>query len=453
MPEIPKSTNSKKKTAPEKVPVYPDVKATLCTGTGAITYDQCGKLLGWETEEEYMARLRKEAEASGDVRKGGQAFVGFGDDYLLKDTAGRKVKCWNNTRNREFREAWHKALAQDLLLSGPKVPVERRRWQFNGEAIIIGMYAQVLSGQHRLTALRRAVELWRADKARWGKYWPTEPVLESLVVVGIDESPRTVRTFDNVKPRSLADVFYTSGLFDKLEPVAKRECSRMLEAGVRLLWTRTGAGSLGQYQTHGESSDFLARHHKLLECVKHLYKVNEERAISRLKLSAGQCAALMYLQGCATSDVEAYRRTRTERSLEWDLAEEAKQFWTDLVKRDRDLDAVHDAIGALADEENGTSGRVAEKHAIIAKAWERYVLKRAINKDLLALEYESVGGDTKLSADQTLGFGGIDLGAKFSNTTETGADPTPEEIEAEKQAIQAARLEQMKETVTKGKGS
>jgi len=100
--------------------------------------DRAKHLLGWEDEEGYALRYVAEHP------KVKAAKVSYGDDYLLKDGKGRKVRCHRNSKNRPFDELHCRKLAQDIL---------QGKWEFNCETIIISRVGEVHSGQHRLIAL------------------------------------------------------------------------------------------------------------------------------------------------------------------------------------------------------------------------------------------------------------------------------------------------------------
>ncbi len=435
-PEVAKAVPKKAGNLPV---VYPEVKASLRYGPSALTFIQACELIGWEDEETYKKRMTT------DPKK--KAVVGYAEDYLLKDSAGRKVRCWHNTKNRPLKEPWCKALKQDLLCSGPGLTPERRRWQFNGEAIIIGRHGQVLSGQHRLIAFILAVLDWRKGD-EWKRIWPTEPVLETVIVVGVDESQKTTRTLDNIQPRSLSDVFYTSSLFaDITDSVQRKELSRMLEAGVKLLWKRSGAGTEVDYQTHGESSDFLDRHPRLLNCVKHMFGENRDRAISNCRLSAGECATLLYLMGTSKSDDVQYHKTRSEKGMDFANWDKAHNFFVEFLSKTEKLKPVHTALQLLVDSETATGGRKVEQHAILAKAWVQYLLRGAVKDGTqLVLRYGADrNNNMRLLKDEDHIFGGIDVGESYAKPNEEV--PPPEAVEAEKKKIDAKRLEDMKEKV------
>ena len=353
---------------------------------GPLGVDDIVTTLGWETEKEYQARKVRENPGTKP-----EHYL-FGDTYHCLDVSGQKVRCNHNAHNRPFDVDWCKALMHTVLSgqwAGPyTVPGET----VNGETVRISRYGRVLSGQHSMTACKLADEWLQKARKDLGldaanEKYPTwagkdHCFLETIVITGMSEDPRVLMTVDYVKPRTAADVFYTSEVFKSSTPNERKELCRMLASAVDLLWTRTDARG---YKTHPEIVGFLERHKRLMKCVEHLFKENSEatgRKIAKLRLVAGQCAALCYLMGCsATTDERSdeYRNESppTEKGLDWTLWDHAHDFWSCLANSP-DFLPVRKALGLLlnsdptSDDNLGMGGHVAEKFAILAKAWEVY---------------------------------------------------------------------------------
>jgi len=83
-----------------------------------MTPDQAKKLLGWSQESEHIK---------------------FGSNYLLLDEYGEKVRCYNNVTNRPLYPNIYKTLRQEHL---------RKKWQMNGEPVIIGRTGLILNDPH-----------------------------------------------------------------------------------------------------------------------------------------------------------------------------------------------------------------------------------------------------------------------------------------------------------------
>ncbi len=397
----------------------PQVRLCLEADGSQITFAVCKKLLRWEAEKDYVARMCK------DNPKLKQEEVGYGNDFLLKDEEGQKVRCWANTRNRPFDDSWARQLAQDIL---------NRVFKFNMENIIISLHGEVISGQHRLVGLALACQIWAGKNGgRWKGKWPVEPFIESSIGFGAPDNPEVLRTYDNVKPRTLADVFYTSEIFRELTSVERKECSRMLQRAVDLLWKRTGAGtgadSTNKYQSHSTSMEFLDRHGSLLKCLHKMLEFNRERAISVLKMSPGECAGLLYMMGSSSSDGDVYRNSDplTEKSLSWDNYDLACEYWEGLAKKLDKFEPLRIALGSLVDEDTGTGGRRVEKYAVLAKAWGLFAGGEDISEETLNLPgmyHTDEKGVVRLI--ECPDFGGIDIGEK--KTKKDAPDPTPGEI-------------------------
>lgn len=378
--------------------VYEKVEALEYSSTstrGPLTPDDIDQLLGWETEEEYQARMVLE-------NGGAPEHYLYGDTYHCIDEYKKKVRCYNNAGNRSFDEEWCEYIT-DMILNGQWAgPLMMSGETINGETIRISRYGRVLSGQHQMTACKRANQ--RLQKARAKnreeadlKYpaWKDHEqcVIETLVVLGLSEDERVLRTIDYVKPRTVADMLFTMPLFrsknnergEKVDTssIERKEMTRMTSVAIDTLWQRTETKG---YKTHPEVIGFLERHKRLLKCVEYLFVLNRPsgvggRKISNLRLSPGQCSALLYLMGSSgpKTDGDVYRNEfpPSERGLDWSMWEKAKEFW-DLLADGDSFDLVRKALGRLidstpSDEKNtGLGGRIGEKLAILSRAWSRW---------------------------------------------------------------------------------
>ncbi len=417
--------------------LYPEPTVALCLGDDAVGIDEAKQLLGWEAEDAYTARMMK------DNPKLKEAACKYGEDYLFLDENGKKVRCWRNDTNRPFTESWAKTLAQDIL---------NHNWRFNFENIIVSRTGKIQSGQHRLVGLVIAHMWWQGkQKHHWQELWPTAPTIETSIGYGADESAETLRTIDNVKPRMLSDVVYTSSHFHGLSSVERKECSRMLGAAIDLLWKRTGAGDdFTRYQTHSESINWLDRHPKLEQCVKTIFDENKERAISKLKLSPGMCSGLLYLMGSCGSDGDDYKLADpapNEKALSWDHWETAVKFWKDLGTG-KDMMPVRIALAGLASEEGESTGTTSEKKAVLIKAWEIIVGGSKLSAKDLALEYRENDDGTKTLTEHPV-ITGIDLGESKAEAEEPVVVMTDEQLAAKKVEERKRRAEQATEKIKK----
>lgn len=377
---------------PRGLPVVYDklshVERSINSPHGPLDPAEVRAMLGWETEPQYQARMVRE--------KGGKPEHWlFGDEFHCIDTDSNKVRCWNNAGNRPFDLLWCKELIHTILHGQWAGPLTVPGETVNGETIRISRYGRVLSGQHQGTALVLADEFLQkskqADDAVLDPKYPfwvgrDHCVIETIVITGLSEDERVLRTIDYVKPRSVADMLYTMQLFVKNNSVERKEMTRMLSTAIDTLWERTDTKG---YRTHPEVVGFLERHPRLLECVDRLFVENSDRnqdsdrRISRLHLNPGVCAALCYLMGCGTQKTleysDEYRNESppSERNLDWGYWDKAREFWKRLAG-DHGWVPVQDALTRLLDSspENpqnpGMGGKADEKLAIIAKAWERW---------------------------------------------------------------------------------
>ncbi len=237
----------------------------------------------------------------------------------------------------------------------------------------------------------------------------------------VDAHPISTGKLTAATPRELSEAIGSCALFASLKPAARNECGRMLGAAADLLWQRTRAGTsaFSPNQPESEFTDFIKRHPRLMECVRHIHLANSEegRAISVLNLSAGQCSTLLYLMGSCKSDGKAYRAgppsERSELGLDW---------------------SVRHAIGIVepdtgeeqpgTDPDAGPELSAAERHAVLAKAWGRFLSGQPIGETDIALVYDKELNDDGSLKEQWLDecpvFGGIDLGVPFGRRPAAG---------------------------------
>lgn len=420
--------------------VYPDLEISgiiIPRANLKVTADKAKHLLRWENEEEYKARLI--AENPG-LKKNVEA--SYGDDYLLIDKNGQKIKCFNNLDNRPFTEAHALAMAQEIL---------KKRFKLNLETIIISLTGRVTSGQHRLIALILAVQMWLKNKDKYKDVWLEEPYIESLIALGGSDDPDVVGTIDNVRPRSESDVIYTSDIFKTLASPDRRECARMMAAGIDFVWKRTGAGETAAgtvYKTHSESLGFIERHNKLLEAVKHIFTENKGRAISKLKMSPGMCSGMLYLMAVGRSDVDVYRNAEpnpNEKVLDFDLWDKAREFWV-LLHSGTGFECVRDAIIKLYDGDEGLGGRQSEKTAVICKAWNIFSEGGVLEPSDLQLAYSQDEKTKEITLESEESFGGIDLGETKRETPKV-KPPNEAEIKKSKDEERRKRSEELAATL------
>lgn len=350
------------------------------------------------------------------------------DNYLLIDENGKKVQCVNNAHNRPFNETWARTLAQDIL---------NGHWRDNGEAIVIGKSGQVLSAQHRLVGLVLADQLWRGKNApHWKSKSSTPPVIESTLSLGVSEEPATIRTLDNVRPRTLSDVLYTEeDVFGKLSAAARKEAIRNLDYAIRFLWNRTGQsnpsyGSFTSYRTHSESLEFLDRHPRVAKIVEHITGINEKpkmkdedgkvvtgpAPITQVAGSAGVAAGIEYLAGCSASDedqVAAYHQAEPPAEkrgkkdlLDWSLLEKALAFFEELPQMEQIREVMIDLLPAM---EGDLKVSQAVKAAVLVKAWEHYKEDRPFTAEDITPETVVDGFGNRILAESPT-LGGIDDG-------------------------------------------
>lgn len=388
--------------------LYPEPGSKMCLGPDALKSDDAKAFLDWTVVE-----------------------VG---DHDFVDQEGNKIVCLNNRSNRPFRKQVAMFLAQELL---------NKRWKANGEALCIGRTGLTISCQHRLIGLIFAEQMRQRDMEHWRKLWPTEVVLETWVSVGIDESPETLRTLDNVLTRTFGDVLFADGKFFGKESKSNRvKITRMADYAIRLLWDRTGANKdpYCPRRTHSEALEFLDRHDKVRASVRHIFdeENGSERKISRLGISLGTASGMLYLMGTGKTDYHAYHNmaVKSERKVDFELWSKATDFWTLLAgSEELEFRVLRDALLIVS----GESGTPEQRKAIVSKAWHQYAGGQKISPQSLDLEYFGDGEDRQLINVPSLG--GIDT----YQCPEPEAPPTLEEIEAGKEAERSAKAAKLLE--------
>lgn len=417
---MPTTKRKKESTATQREVFYPNIVADVCVGETAITIDDAKELLGWEEAAD-------------------------GKTYCKEIFALSKLKVvlTKNVTNRPIYTSVVQTLKQEIL---------RKRWVLNGEPIIVGKTGLVLNGQHTLIALVLACLEWESDPEHWTDYWPSSPTLEKIVVSGVDESDNTVNTMDTCKPRSLADVLYRSEYFSSLHSGERKVVAKMADYAIRLLWHRTGAkfNAFAPIRTHAESLDFIARHPKLLEAVRHVNEESGKESCISTYTHPGYTAGLLYLMGCSSTDPGDYRASANpdESTLDWSQWDKACDFIVLLSAGGSETSAVKRIMANSLEE--GSLG-VAERWGIISNAWLAYSSGKAITEKSLALSYlEDDNGYRRLSDHPSVG--GIDLGDPSTADEDVlaMADPTPEEIAKEAAKLKGKNIK-AKEEVPKVK--
>lgn len=396
-----------------------------CRGVDALTVDRMKELLGWSVVT---------AEDAGDRTL---------PPPVLRDSTGRWVRLLRNARNRPFKEAWCRTIMQDVL---------NRHWRFNAETVIVGENGSLLSGAHRLAAAVLAEEYRTGKNApRWSTVWPGPVTLECLVFHGLSESDDVTRTLDNTRPRSLSDVLYcdASRFGEVDDPRVRESLCRHLKAAITLMWQRTGAGQdkFHERRTHSETTDLLARHSNLEDCVAHVHSIltpkKGETKRPRLPedVSLGDAAAMLYLMATSASDGELYRNgdPRTEAGLDFSRWDRACELWRLVVDNHDSVREVRYALNEVAvdPQTNDVCSTKREKLSVFAKAWQRFSIGLPLDRGTCMPDFVRVGNLRQF--ESAARFGGIDLGDpkaddverdeddETDDQTHQGGEPSPQE--------------------------
>jgi hypothetical protein len=432
-----------------------------------ITVEQAKKWLGWVTFEEYVAR----ETASMTEEQRNKAKIRFPDDACtLLDYNGNPVMLENNTHNRPFDRNWALTLAQDHL---------NRHWKINGETIIIGMYKDVLSGQHRLVGLVFAEQIRTSveQESHWKEVWDGPVTMPGIVVLGVEETGETTRTLDNVKPRTLADVLFTDhDLFGKLKGSERNETCKVIERATKGLWKRTGAKDdiFTGRMTHSEALEFIRPNHPtLLKVIGHIRQENGKDDKLGQFLNLGTLSALFYLMASTDSDIDdyltSYPRSEKAGKVNFDKWNKATKFLTEIMDKDSTLAKAlrrvrrpvqdnrltgddHDT-GYLFPTVGSGGGDAWERMCTLIRAWKAFLEGGRYMLTALTPQYtvreDKLDDGTKIyiaELDDDPIIGGIDLGEQRGKKKEE--EPVDEEDEDD---IDEEEVEERKEEARKKK--
>jgi hypothetical protein len=384
----------------ERPIIYPEPTSRFFLDDDPITIEKAKEILGWEEEP----------------KKGT-----YGDNFLFTLPSGSKVRCTNNETNRPFYPNVSAVLRQDIL---------NKQWKLNGEPIILGKTGIVLNGQHSLVALILAgLELSDPDSPYHETWGTGEPYFVKLVVYGISEDDATVNTMDTCKPRSLADVIYRAHYFKGAAKKDQKHLAKMLSSAIMMLWDRSGTFEDAHNVTrnHSVSIEYLNRHPKLLQAVRHIYEEddgkNNKNKIGRY-LNRGYAAAALYLMGSSLSDSDDYYNANhpDESRLNWELWERACEFFVELASGCKSLKEIAEAKANIIDNHGAFNGSTA--WALTVKAWNLYAAKKPVTAEALALKFDFK--DDGYHLVETPYIGGIDVGMEGLPFPEVSSDELEE---------------------------
>lgn len=320
----------------------------------------------------------------------------FGDDYDLYDANGNKVRLRNNGGNRYHEYAISERYAYEILNRNWAGPTCFPGETVNGESMDFSRTGLVKSGQHRGAGLILAKQLWERDE-RWKENWPTEPCLETVLVLGVSDDARVTRTYDTGRPRTGADTLYSSGRFlgDIDHPTsrtARRNYTKVADKAIKHLWEMTGAAKPGDtpHRTQTEIEKFFGSHPWIETAVRFVVDNNKPDATGQGPLAKfgdpGAVAAMMYLMAAGKSKRNKYKLLRSEAGADFTNKDKAIDFWLTLAQGG--MKPVRDAVypvegddikdrdryrGKIFPTGKNESSPAAYKKAQLASAWFAYL--------------------------------------------------------------------------------
>lgn len=368
-----------------------------------LTGDVAKELLGWVTEAELKDRLYESLPP--EKRKGVKPEqVKIEGTFPILVYGGEPIYCRSNVHNRPFRPTG----ANDY-----KVEILRGKWRFNGESIIVDKFGFLHDGQHRLIGLLLAIQEWKEDAKlpktdqKWQKLWPEEPYIESMVVLGIEADDETTNTIGCGMRRSLEDVIYRSPYFEDKPHLDKKRLSKWASWASKTLWERTSQRQISSAprRPHSESMDFLARHERLLECVRFIYEEAKDKFT--YMMPPGVAAGLMYLMAVSDSDPDEYYLVNSESALNFKNMEKAENFWVDFANNGKITEHLRDALLNIPEDAGGTFNSDL-RAGLAIKSWLLYSSGRKITKDAIEVETAINGIGQRILAEHPR-MGGIDV--------------------------------------------
>lgn len=396
MPKTPKK--------PEIEARYPKLTALWKAGDKALKFEEAKKYLGWreDTPEEKFT------------------------EWDIELPNGRRVVFENNRKNRPWNTMQLRTLKQEHL---------NRNWRMNPDGIGIGMFENIMSGQHRLRSFCEAEIERQSDPKKWGE----EPLrMECVVVLGLDESDETFRILNTGAPATASDAFYRQGLFPKQTKAKQTKANRaklcmMLESCIKVLWVRTGAAKDDQapIPTNSEMVDFYERHPKTADCCVHIFESYSSGKGHSSRMGPGSAAAIMYLMWCSASDeaaVSKYRAKPSEKPLDWSMKDKAHDFWTELCNEtpSNGFEHVREVLNQLCSDDEPLAG-LYERKTVLARAWNLYRGDETITAAAVSPKDKDTHPD----------LGGIDMNESVGAQESEEGDPPvdADDVEREKSKI------------------
>jgi hypothetical protein len=185
-----------------------------------------------------------------------------------------------------------------------------------------------------------------------------------------------------------------------------------------MLWNRTGAqiAAFDLKRTHEESMDFVGRHLRLLEAVKHVTEENGKDKLIARYLHPGYAAALLYLMATGRTERErdggdgyAEVDNPDESQLDFSLWDRAEEYWRLIAQGDPKVLAIRAGIAATVDMDEGAGGTLPERMAVLILGWQQFVDGNMLTPDKLQLKYVRGEDGGRTLAEKPV-IGGIDLG-------------------------------------------
>lgn len=259
---------------------------------------------------------------------GGDLEIALVQDFGLSDAEELLAL---NTGNRPKKASAVEKYAEDML---------RRKWDLNGETIIVDSANNLRNGQNRLYGLLKAEKRRQSDPKLYAEKFGLRGTIKIPVLIVRGVKPATFRSMDAGEKRTGSDMFFVADLFagyknkdksQEFKDADKKKLSRILATAARTAWLRLGGKDVADAPKLPPSAleEFVKKHPQLVDVVVNIFRYDNggagrEKNISSL-VSPAYMAAVVYLAGMSKTDRVDYDERGLE-ALNDSLMEEALSF-------------------------------------------------------------------------------------------------------------------------------
>lgn len=389
----------------EREIIYPEIECRVYDKDNALTFEVAKQLLGWTEPSE-----GKE----------------FQDPHVYMFDQGIYLAGVEGVQRSIMPTLFERYSTEILRRNWSGLNLEKEDQTPNGESIIIGKTGRTLDGMHRLLGLIRAVERFRENPEEFSQWWDSEEEihLPTIVITGISEDIDIVNTINTGKDRKLADAIHASGLFKDFNKRDTKLVCKAADFAIKTIWDHVGVyHAYGPRKSHAEAFDFLQRHPRIIEAVKHCFAFHKE--LAEKGITTGAMAALMYLMGASKTKPSNAKKTGyydvdepSEKQIDFGHWKKAEEFVDKFGNETREFTPLYGQIRKLTEAEDGKAFGIFrtvdrnvlyEKTCLIFKAWSCYLSGNPITAKAIGLKYK-IDEEGEKYLDEEVILAGIDRG-------------------------------------------